>query len=108
MNVEPEASVMAGWLGWRFKGQTPWWFTLVVVLIVVDSVAHFGLLMMVSSWAASTRDSAHAYPLPFRDGNVYFVSPIMGEFLNAWWLAPALFVVLAVLLVLKRDELVRE
>jgi hypothetical protein len=32
----------------------------------------------------------------------------MGEFLNAWWLAPALFVVLAVLLVLKRDELVRE
>jgi len=98
---------MAGWLGWRFKGQTPWWFTLLVAPIVVDSFAHFVMLLMVSSWASPTRDAAHAYPLPFRDGNVYFVSSFMGEFLNAWWLAPALFALLAVLLVLKRDQVER-
>lgn len=98
---------MAGWLGWRFKGPTPLWFTLVVGLIVADSIVHFGLLFMVSSWAAATRDFAHPYPLPFRDGHVYFVTSWVGEFLNAWWLAPALFVFLAVMLVLKREQLER-
>jgi hypothetical protein len=99
---------MAGWLGWRFKRQTPWWFTVVVILIAVDSVAHFALLFVVSSWASPTRDAIHAYPLPFRDGHVYFVSPVVGEFLNAWWLAPLLFAALVVLLVFKRDDLVRD
>jgi hypothetical protein len=99
---------MAGWLGWRFKGQTPWWFTLVVVLIAVDSVAHFALLFVVSSWASPTRDAINHYPLPFRDGHVYFVSSIVGEFLNAWWLAPLLFLALAALLFLKRETLVRD
>jgi hypothetical protein len=98
---------MAGWLGWRFKGGTPLWFMLIVGLIAADSVVHFVLLFAVSSWAATTRDFVHPYPLPFRDGQIYFVTSWMGEFLNAWWLAPALFLVLAVLLVIKRDQLER-
>jgi hypothetical protein len=94
-------------LGWRFRGATPLWFPILVALIAVDSVVHFALLFMVSSWAADTRDAAHLYPLPFRDGHVYFVSSLMGEFLNAWWLAPVLFALLALLLVMNRDQLER-
>jgi hypothetical protein len=102
-----EENIMAGWLGWRFKGATPLWCKVMLGLIVVDSVAHFVLLAFVSSWAAVARDAVHPYPLPFRDGQVYFVAPWMGAFLNAWWIAPALFGVLVVMLVVKRDQLER-
>jgi hypothetical protein len=100
---------MAGrkWLGWRFKGRTPLWFPVIVGLLMLDSVAHFGLLMTVSSWAQSTRDALHSYRVPFRDGVNYFVQSELGWYLDSWWIGVGLFVALAVLLYLKRDQLER-
>jgi hypothetical protein len=94
-------------MGWRFKGGTPPWFTLIVGLLMLDSVLHFGLLFTVSSWAQAVADAAHTYRLPFRDGNIYFVQPWLGWYLDARWLGGSLFALLILLLVLKRDQLER-
>ncbi|HTW59244.1 MAG TPA: hypothetical protein VMD99_14025 [Terriglobales bacterium] len=94
-------------MGWRFKGKTPLWFKLVAGLLVADATAHFILQWTVSSWASPVRDALHPSPLPFRDGVVYFVAPEVGWYLNAWWIAVALFLVLVVLLVVNRDRLER-
>jgi len=101
---------MAGrrWLGWRFKGRTPWWFLGIVGLLMLDSVAHFGLLMTVSLWAQSKRDTIHSYRVPFRDGFNYFVEPQLGWYLESWWIGVGLFVMLALLLYLKRGQLERD
>jgi len=96
-----------GWLGWRFKGGTPWWFTAIVGILIADSVVHVGLLMTVSTWAQSSRDAAHTYRVPFRDGVNYFVQPELGRYLDSWWIGVGLLVVLAVLLWLKRGRLER-
>jgi hypothetical protein len=97
----------SGLLGWRFKGRTPLWFTLTVGLLIVDSVAHLGLLMTVSTWAQSSRDAVHSYRVPFRDGVNYFVPYWLGRYLDSWWIGVGLFTVLALLLFLKRDQLER-
>jgi hypothetical protein len=100
---------MAGrkWLGWRFKDKTPLWFTLIVALLMADSLLHFSLLMTVSSWAQSSRDAVHSYRIPFRDGFNYFVQPSLGRYLGTWWIGVGLLALLALLLVLKRDHLER-
>jgi len=101
---------MAGsrWLGWRFKHGTPLWFKLIVSLLMLDSVLHFGLLLTVSSWAQSSRDATHSYRVPFSDGNIYFVQSWLGTYLDARWIGVALFALLVLLLVLKRDDLERD
>ncbi len=98
---------MAG-RGWRFKGPTPIWFTGIVALLLADSLLHFGLLLTVPSWAQSSRDPAHTYRVPFRDGLNYFVQPWLGSYLDARWIGVGLFLLLAVLLFLKRDQLDRK
>jgi hypothetical protein len=92
-------------MGWRFKGKTPLWFTGIVGLLMADSVVHFGLLMTVSSWAQARRDAVHSYRVPFRDGVNYFVQPPLGWYLDSWWIGVGLFVLLVVLLGVKRREL---
>ena len=94
-------------MGWRFKGGTPLWFTLIVGLLMLDSLLHFGLLFTVSSWAQTAADAAHSHRLPFRDGNIYFVQPWLGWYLDARWLGVGLLALLVLLLVLKRDQLER-
>jgi hypothetical protein len=94
-------------MGWRFKGKTPVWFSVVAGLLIADSFVHFAMLWTVSWWASPTRDTLHPYPLPFRDGVVYFVTSALGRYLNTWWIGIGLFLLLAVLLVLNRDQLER-
>ena len=94
-------------LGWRFKDRTPLWFMLVVGLLLANSVLHFVLLFTVSSWAQSRPDMDHSYRVPFRDGVIYFVSPWLGEYLNAWWVGVGLLLLLVALLVVKRGQLER-
>ncbi len=96
-----------GLFGWRFKNGTPLWFKVIVALLMVDAVTHFGLLTTVSSWALSAPDDAHSFRVPFRDGNIYFVQWWLGKYLDAWWIAPTLFVILIVLLFRSRDQLER-
>ena len=97
----------SGRMGWRFKEGTPWWFVIVVGLLVVDSALHFGLLMTVSSWARSSPDAIHRYRLPFRDGSIYFVQSWLGQYLNTRWIGVGLLVLLVLLLFLNRDRLER-
>ncbi len=94
-------------LGWRFKDRIPLWFKLVVGLLIADSALHFGLLWTVSSWALSSRDAAHSYRVPFRDGSIYFVQPWLGWYLDARWIGIGLLALLVVLLLLHRDQLER-
>jgi hypothetical protein len=102
--------LMAGrrWLGWRFKGRTPLWFPVIVGLLMVDSVVHFGLLMTVSAWAQARRDAVHSYRVPFRDGVNYFVQPELGRYLDSWWIGVGLLVALGVMLYLRRGQLERD
>lgn len=95
-------------MGWRFKDGTPLWFKLIVGLLVVDSALHFGLLFTVSTWALSSRDAAHSYRVPFRDGRIYFVQSWLGRYLDTWWIGFGLFALLALLLVLNRHRLERD
>jgi hypothetical protein len=94
-------------MSWRFKEKTPLWFKLTAGLLITDAALHFILLWTVSWWASPVRDALHSRPLPFRDGVVYWVSPSAAWYLNAWWIAVALFFLLAVLLVFHRDQLDR-
>ena len=94
-------------MGWQFKGGTPWWFKIVLALLVVDSVLHFGLLLTVSTWAQSSQDAFHTYRLPFRDGGIYFVQSWLGRYLDARWTGAVLLAIIVVLLVLNRDRLER-
>lgn len=96
-----------GLLGWRFKSSTPLWFKLVVAFIFADSTLHFGLLSTVSMWASSSRDAIHPHPVPFRDGNVYFIGVWLGRYLDAWWISVGLLGLLIVMLVLNRDRMER-
>ncbi len=96
-----------GLLGWRFKNKTPLWFTALVALLMVDAVAHFGLLMTVSTWASPSLDADHPYRVPFRDGHVYFVQWWLGKYLDAWWIGLLLLAVLSFLLIRNRDQLER-
>jgi hypothetical protein len=99
---------MSRWLGWRFKDRTPLWFKLIVGLLIVDSILHFGLLSTVATWASSSRrDADHSYRVPFRDGVNYFIQPWLGMYLDAWWISVGLLAILGVLLVLHRDQLER-
>lgn len=93
--------------GWRFKDKAPWWFNTVVGFLIVDSALHFGLLMTVSSWADSSRDALRTYPLPFRDGRVYFVQPWLGQYLDAKWIGAGLLLLLVILLFVNREKLER-
>jgi hypothetical protein len=94
-------------MGWHFKNGTPMWFTAIVGLLLADSILHFGLLFTVSTWAQSARDAVHSYRLPFRDGNIYFVQPWLGHYLDARWSGAVLLAALVVLLFLNRDRLER-
>lgn len=94
-------------MGWRFKQKTPLWFKLITVFLIADAAAHSALSLTVSSWASPVRDAMHPRPLPSREGVVYFVSPEAGWYLGAWWIAVGLFLLLLVLLVVKRDQLER-
>ena len=96
-----------GLLGWRFKNRTPFWFTALVALLMADAVAHFGLLMTVSTWASSFPDADHSYRVPFRDGHVYFVQWWLGKYLDAWWIGLLLLAILVFLLIRNRGELER-
>jgi hypothetical protein len=96
-----------GLLGWRFKDRTPLWFTSIVAVLIGDSVVHFLLLMTVSVWAQSSRDSAHTYLVPFRDGVNYFVQPLLGLYLDTHWIGAFLFALLILLLFLNRNRLER-
>jgi hypothetical protein len=96
-----------GWLGWRFKRGTPLWFKLIVTLLMADSMLHFGLLMTVSTWAQPSRDAAHSYLVPFRDGHNYFAQPWLGQYLDTWWIGVGLLAMLVVLLFLKRAQVER-
>jgi hypothetical protein len=80
----------------------------IVGLLMLDSVAHFGLLMTVSSWAQSKRDTIHSYQVPFRDGANYFVEPQLGWYLDSWWIGVGLLAVLGLLLYWKRGQLERD
>ncbi|HTS34624.1 MAG TPA: hypothetical protein VMH04_03070 [Candidatus Solibacter sp.] len=91
--------------GWHFKGKTPWWFMLTAGLVLVDSAVHVALLATVSSWAQPRPDIAHSYRLPFRDGNIYFTSQLLGTYLDIRWIGIALILILAVLLFVNRDQL---
>jgi len=91
--------------GWRFKGKTPLWFSLVAGLFFLDAVLHFALLGTISSWAQGVPDVLHTHGLPFRDGNMYFTSAWLGAYLDARWTTPALFVLLLILLFVYRDQL---
>lgn len=93
--------------GWRFKGKTPMWFTALVALITVDTTAHFVPLWTVAHWAQATADDLHRYRLPSHDGVIYFVQPLVGEYLNAWWIDVGLLVILVVLLFANRNKLER-
>jgi hypothetical protein len=94
-------------MSWRFKKKPPLWFKLLAGLVIADATVHFGLLWTVSLWASPVRDAKHTHPLPFRDGIVYFITPELGWYLSAWWIAVGLFVLLVVLLVVNRDQLER-
>jgi hypothetical protein len=94
-------------MGWRFKDGTPWWFKIVVALLVVDSALHVGLSLTVSTWAQSSRDAFHTYRLPFRDGSIYFVQSWLGRYLDTRWTGIGLLAVLVVLLFLNRHRLER-
>lgn len=96
-----------GLLGWRFKNKTPLWFTTLVALLMADAVAHFGLLMTVSTWASSSLDAEHSYRVPFRDGHVYFVQSWLGNYLDAWWIGLLLLAILVFMLIRNRGELER-
>jgi hypothetical protein len=91
----------------RFKEKTPLWFALIAGLLVADTAVHIGLLSTVSWWASPVRDAAHPRLLPFRDGVIYFVAPGVGWYVGAWWIAVGLFLLLAVLLAVYRDQLER-
>ncbi len=97
-----------GLLGWRFKGGTPWWCKVIIGLLMADSVLHFGLLSFVPQWALVAPDAVHTHRVPFRDGNIYFVQPWLGSYLDARWIGIGLLAVLVVLLVLKREQLERD
>jgi hypothetical protein len=107
LDLEEDIVAGSGRAGWRFKEKTPLWFKLIVGLIVVDSVVHFGMLWTVSSWAMASPDAAHTYRVPFRDGVIYFVQPWLGHYLDARWLGIGLLALLVLLLVVKRDQLER-
>jgi hypothetical protein len=94
-------------MSWRFKEKTPLWFKLVAGLLMADAAAHFFLAATVSWWASPIRDAMHRRPLPFRDGVVYFVSPVVGWYVSAWWIGVGLFILLIGLLVANRDQLQR-
>jgi uncharacterized membrane protein YfcA len=94
-------------MSWRFKEKTPLWFKLTAGLLLADAAARFFLATTISWWASPVRDAMHPRPLPFRDGVVYFVSPVAGWYVSAWWIGVGLFVVLATLLVVNRDQLER-
>jgi hypothetical protein len=96
-----------GLLGWRFKDRTPFWFKAIALLLIGDAALHFTLLMTVSNWALSSADAAHSHRVPFRDGNVYFVSWRLGWYLDAWWIAPGLFAILVLLLFINREQIER-
>ncbi len=96
-----------GLLGWRFKDRTPLWFKAIVVLLMADAALHLTLLMTVSNWALHSPDAAHSHRVPFRDGNVYFVSWWLGRYLDAWWIAPGLFAILVLLLFVNREQIER-
>ncbi|HYM76680.1 MAG TPA: hypothetical protein VE377_11940 [Candidatus Dormibacteraeota bacterium] len=96
------------WLGWRFKDRTPWWFKVIVGLIMADSALHFGMLLLVPMWAHSSRDAVHSHGVPFGNGINYFTAPWLGRYLETWWIGVALLAMLALLLVLNRDRLERE
>ena len=98
---------MSRWLGWRFKNKTPLWFTLTLGLFIANSALHLGLLSTVSTWAQPSRDAAHSYRIPFRDGVNYFAQSWLGWYLDAWWLGVGLLAALTLLLVLNRDQLER-
>ncbi len=66
------------WLGWRFKDGTPLWFTVIVGFVTADSVTHFGLLMTVSTWAQSSRDTVHSYRVPFQGWSQLFRPAMAG------------------------------
>jgi hypothetical protein len=97
----------SGLLGWRFKHRTPWWFKLIVGLLMADSTLHFGLLLTVSHWARTLPDAIHSYRVPFRDGGNYFVQPWLGWYLDAKWIGVGLLALLLLSLVLKRAQLER-
>jgi hypothetical protein len=94
-------------MGWRFKGKTPWWFIVLVGLLVVDSALHVGLLTTVSAWAEPSRDLDHTYRLPFRDGRIYFADPWLGLYLNTHWIAIGLVLALVILLYVNRTRIER-
>src|ERR1700686_5739072 len=96
-----------GLFGWRFKNKTPLWFKVIVTLLMADAVAPFVFLSTVSAWALSAPDYTHAYRVPFRDGNVYFVQWWLGKYLDAWWIGPLLLAILVLLLFWNRDQLER-
>jgi len=93
--------------GWRFKERTPLWVKLIVGLLFADSMLRIVLQLTVSSWARASLDALHPYRLPFRDGRIYFAPLWLGKYADAWWISVALFAVMVVLLVLKRDQLER-
>ncbi len=74
---------------------------------MADSVLHFGLLFTVSWWASASPDALHSYRIPFRDGAIYFVQPLLGWYLNVRWIGVGLLALLVLLLVLKRGQLER-
>jgi len=45
--------------------------------------------------------------LPFRDGNIYFVQPWLGRYLDTRWTGVGLLAILVVLLFLNRDRIER-
>jgi len=94
-------------MSWQFKEKTPTWFYVLAGLLMADTAVHFGLSLMVSSWASPKRDALHMHPLPFRDGVVYFVGDALGWYLGAWWISVVLFAILVVLLVVNRAKLER-
>lgn len=94
--------------GWRFKDKTPLWFKLIAGLLIADAVTHIALVSTVSSWAQASRDAAHSYRVPFRDGSIYFAPLWLGKYMDAWWISVGLFLVLVVLLVWNREQLERE
>jgi hypothetical protein len=67
-------------VSWRFKGKTPLWASVLVLLIVVNLAGQIVTSYAIPRWAPVQRDAMHSYRIHFWHGPTYFVQPWVGVY----------------------------